>query len=392
LKICDLTQSYSATSGGVRTYLHAKRAFIRSSDHSHVLIVPGETDDVIHEGNLTTYSIKSMPIPNYGSYRFILRLDKVLRILKMERPDIVELGDAYLLPQAGFNCRRQFGSAVLGYYHTDFPTAYIEPVIQERFGNNMAARSRKWAENYARDIYNRCDATITGTAQFKDKLQTMGIENVFQIPLGVDTELFHPKCRDPQLRQELGLGPEDICLIYAGRLDGEKRVELLIHAFEQISDRFCGKILLMGDGPMKPWIQEKSKSNSKIVFIPYQHDRVQLARFMASSDIYVTAGSHETFGLSVIEAQASGLCVLGVNAGALKERVPAGLGVLSEADCPDAMADNMLSLSKGDFRKMGSRAREWVVSRFSWNQTFTFLLRLYQELHSRKEYANRKTA
>lgn len=55
--------------------------------------------------------------------------------------------------------------------------------------------------------------------------------------------------------------------------------------------------------------------------LPYRFfwrpDRIR--RALAAADIYVTAGPHETFGLSVIEAEASGLPVVGVDAGALRE-------------------------------------------------------------------------
>ena len=392
MKICDLTQSYSVTSGGVRTYIHAKRAYIKNTCHEHILIVPGEKDEAIRDGNLTTYKVKGISVPHCQPYRFILRLDKVMRLLKIEKPDIVELGDAYLLPQAGFYCRRQFGSSVVGFYHTDFPSAYVEPVMMERFGEKVAGLSKKRAEQYARDIYSRCDATLTSTVQFTEKLQNLGVENVYKLYLGVDAELFHPKRRDENLRKQLGFDSEDIAMFYAGRLDGEKRIDLIVNAFEKIQDRFPGKLIIMGEGRLKPWVQEKAERNPQILFLPYLHNRQELARHMASADIYVTAGPHETFGLSVIEAQASGLCVLGVNGGALIERVPESLGVLSPVDCLDDMAENMLALSRSNFREKGSRAREWVTSHFTWRHTFEHLFQIYEDLSHQNEISRRKTA
>ena len=50
-------------------------------------------------------------------------------------------------------------------------------------------------------------------------------------------------------------------------------------------------------------------------------DRAELARWLASADIYVSGMADETFGVSIVEAQASGLPVVGVAAGAMIDRV-----------------------------------------------------------------------
>ena len=55
----------------------------------------------------------------------------------------------------------------------------------------------------------------------------------------------------------------------------------------------------------------------------YMRDRAELARWLASADIYVSGMADETFGVSIIEAQASGLPVVGVAAGAMIDRVTA---------------------------------------------------------------------
>lgn len=388
-----MTQSYSVTSGGVRTYLHAKQKAIRNTEHSHILIVPGESDRVIRTHNLTTCTIRGVPIPNCKPYRFLLRLDKVQQILRSEMPDIIELGDSYLLPQTAFYCRRFFETTVVGFYHTDFPTAYVEPIVQERLGSRLASFSKKRVEQYARDLYNRCDATVTSSRQLESKLKSMGIDNVRYISLGVDINQFHPAKRNPRIRRSLGLEPGDAGLIYAGRLDGEKRADLLVHAFNRISDHFPGRLILMGEGPLKLWIKEQCRHNSKITLLPYEHNREKLASFLASSDIYVTAGPHETFGLSVIEAQASGLCVIGVDAGALKERVPASLGVLCRPDHVESMANAMMeTVRDSGFRQMGIQARATIEAGLSWQHTFARLFGLYDELSKTDGNRHRKIA
>ena len=70
----------------------------------------------------------------------------------------------------------------------------------------------------------------------------------------------------------------------------------------------------------------------------YVADRAELARWLASADIYVSAMADETFGVSIVEAQASGLPVVGVAAGAMIDRVTDAVGRLGPVGDADAMA------------------------------------------------------
>jgi len=84
--------------------------------------------------------------------------------------------------------------------------------------------------------------------------------------------------------------------------------------------------------------------------------------------------AHETFGISVIEAQACSLPVVGVNAGAMPERVPPSLGLLGPVDDPEAMTKNITSIwTCGDIDMMGQDARGHVETHFSWAKTFAHL-------------------
>ena len=103
-------------------------------------------------------------------------------------------------------------------------------------------------------------------------------------------------------------------------------------------------------------------------------DRAQLARMLASADIYVSAMADETFGLSVLEAQASGLPVVGFASGAMVQRVPPALGRLVPLDDTAAMATAVVEVWHGDHAAMGLQAREHVTTQFGWQRTFDMLL------------------
>jgi alpha-1,6-mannosyltransferase len=89
---------------------------------------------------------------------------------------------------------------------------------------------------------------------------------------------------------------------------------------------------------------------------------------------------HETFGLSVIEAQACGLPVLGVRSGAMLDRVVADTGILVRPDSPEAIAQALEMTPREAWRRMGRNARELVEASFSWARTAQRLLTLYESL------------
>jgi alpha-1,6-mannosyltransferase len=130
-------------------------------------------------------------------------------------------------------------------------------------------------------------------------------------------------------------------------------------------------------------VEAVASSTDRIVLLPYQSDRHELARVLASADIYLTAGPHETFALSVVEAQASGLPVIGVRAGALLERVPESVGLLGEVDSAAAMAENIVMLSSNGLRAKGRQARRVIERTLTWESSISRLLETYERLRSR---------
>ncbi|MBD3289628.1 glycosyltransferase [candidate division KSB1 bacterium] len=383
MKICDLIQAYTSTSGGIRRYIDQKSEFIGNyTDHEHLIIKPGASDQCHRSANMIAYEIESPYLPNYKPYRFNYRLDKVFSILKEEKPDIIELASPYILPWSAFCFRKLHACKVIGFYHTDFPTTYVKSSVTARLGEKTGQTAESIATQYAKLIYENCDGTIFPSQMMQEKYRDTDILNSKYIPLGVDLDVFHPGQRDLQIRKKYAQNEDDILLIYAGRLDHEKRVNSLMNAFKILSKTGKFSMILVGNGPLKPELLTQAEQNNRLFVLPYQSEQADLARLLASADIYVTAGPHETFALSVIEAQACGLPVVGVRAGALIERIPESVGALAEVNSPEDMAAKIMALSRSDFKSIGQNARKWVESSFSWNSIFNQIFAFYEFVQS----------
>lgn len=376
LLLCDLTQSYSPKGGGgVGTYMFEKRNFILNhTPHSLLQIVPGPEDKVVVNGRHIWAEVGADPVRGSPNYRFILRTGIVRELLKHYRPDVIESLCPWVLPWTAIHHRRAFPDTTLvAGYSTDFPNAHVYRVAQSMFGTTLGKAFRWLSYGYAEITYREFDWVYTLSPEICEVLAKHNVPRTSVLQLGVDIERFHPSRRDPGFRAELGLPGDGPLLIYAGRIDNEKRADRLIDMFRRLPPELGAAMVMIGDGKLREGLMEQAQG-LPIALPGFEADRTRLARALASADIYVSGMADETFGISIVEAQASGLPVVGVASGAMIERIPEGTGYLVPVDDTQAMADRVVQLWREGAAPMSLAARRHVEERFSWNRTFERLL------------------
>lgn len=156
------------------------------------------------------------------------------------------------------------------------------------------------------------DATIAVSDIVKDRLVRWGVRpgKITVIPNGVDTEElgFDPAARG-RARAQFGIAPDAYVIGALGRLDPNKRVDLTMEAAAPMLGEQC-KILVIGRGEDQARLEAAARRlgvTEHVIFGGYQSDTTAM---LSSFDLYVAASVQETFGLSVLEALASGLPVL----------------------------------------------------------------------------------
>jgi glycosyltransferase involved in cell wall biosynthesis len=156
------------------------------------------------------------------------------------------------------------------------------------------------------------DATIAVSDIVKDRLLRWGVRRgkITVIPNGVDTDElgFDPAARE-QVRAQFGIAPDTYVIGALGRLDPNKRVDLTMEAAAPMLGERC-KILVIGRGEDQARLEAAAQRlgvTEHVIFGGYQSDTTAM---LAAFDLYVAASVQETFGLSVLEALASGLPVL----------------------------------------------------------------------------------
>ena len=372
--ICDLTQSWSAKAGGgVGTYMKAKRDYVLAhTPHSLLQIVPGPEDKIVVDGRHIWAEVGADPVRGSPNYRFILRTKIVREILARYRPAIVESLCPWVLPWTAIHHRRASPeTALVAGYSTDFPNAHVFRVAQKLFGTPIGRGFQWLSYGYAEITYREFDWVYTLSDDIRGVLARRKIHRTSVLPLGVDITRFHPSKRDPGYRAELGLPGNGPLLIYAGRLDNEKRAQILIEMIRHLPPSLGAALVLIGDGKRRDDMIADA-AGLPIAFPGFVADREQLARALASSDIYVSGMADETFGISIVEAQSSGLPVVGVASGAMIDRIPEGLGLLGPVDDAAAMARNVEAVWRQNPREIGAAAH-LHAQQFSWDRTFELL-------------------
>ena len=381
---CDLTQSWSDVGGGVRTYLlHKRRHILASTPHSHLMIVPGSHDEIIEEERAVTVVIASPRVPGSPHYRLMLRNGAVRAALERFRPDLIECQDAYNLPWSAIGHRKRHPeTALVAAYMTDFATVYVERPLSKFLTKPVGGMLGRICYGYCGLLYRRFDAVFALSENGgAGKLRSLGIPSVDVAPLGVELGEFGTSRRDKRLRQKLGLADDQPLLIYVGRLDGEKKPDLVAEAFRRLPSALGAKLALIGEGPLKAEIA--ALGDDRIVMPGYLKDRAELARWLASADIYVSGMADETFGVSIVEAQASGLPVVGVAAGAMIDRVTDAVGRLGPVGDASAMAANILDVWEADRSAIAEQARAYALQ-FSWDSSMEALFtRVYPDAFAR---------
>lgn len=383
--VLDVTIFHTPSGGGVRTYLDAKARWMAARGVPHTLVLPAAGDSIEVEGTQRIYRLKSPPVPGTPGYRFLVSPQGLERIIQSERPDIIELGSPFLVPfLVRWATRDGPRPPLVGFYHSDLLRTYALPSVEWMGprGREMGALA---ARRYIRAVYGRCDVTVAASPTVARELESMGIPDVRLVPLGVDLALFHPLRRTGELHARLGIEKGVPLGIFCGRFCREKRLDVVLQAQALLPPSVRPHLVLVGKGQLAEALEKLAAGNPHLTVLPFEPDRVRLAGMMADADFYLAPGPGETFGLAIAEAMAAGLPVLGVDSGAVPDRIG---GEEAGELYPDGDVAGCVAALRRLLGRLGPELRDGARGRaerhWAWDRTFATLTALYDELLHRR--------
>jgi alpha-1,6-mannosyltransferase len=384
LKICDITQFYSPLSGGVKRYVHEKISYINdvASEHQHVLVIPGEKTELTENKRSRIYSIHSPLMSRTSRYRILLNLRAIENIFERERPDIIESGDPYQVSWKAIASGHALRIPVIGFYHSHFPEAYLRSA--EKFlGQTATEVVMDLARRYVCKLYNQFEVTLVPSLRLARLLQEWGVENVKDVNLGVNTEVFRPDPDDATFtRDSLGISSRQKLLLYIGRLAAEKNTQTLFRSFELLvqasPDRF--HLLVIGDGAQREQLEQLRQQTGSVTWIPYCTESTELARYYRAADLFVHPGIQETFGFVALESQACGTPVVGIRGSYMDRIIFHEQGSWADENSPEALANAILKFSESKLQRLGEIASRVADERHAWAHVFQRLFAIYAEV------------
>ncbi|MTD16118.1 glycosyltransferase [Nakamurella sp. YIM 132087] len=246
--------------------------------------------------------LPSVGVPGYHQLRVCLvRQRRMAELFADFRPDIVHLASPLVLGRTGARAAADLGLPTVAVFQTDvagFARHYGVPGTGQRMWTRLE------------EIHGLADLTLAPSRYATDLLTAHGIPRIAPWGRGVDRSQFHPGRRDADLHRTLGDG--QVLVGYAGRLAAEKELHQLAAATPPGS-----RLVVIGDGPERAALQRLLPD---AVFTG-RLSGAELARHVATLDVFVHPGRHETFCQGVQEALACGVPAVVAAGGGVQELV-----------------------------------------------------------------------
>ncbi|MFP5308171.1 MAG: glycosyltransferase [Actinomycetes bacterium] len=366
MRIVQLANLVTATSGGIRTYLDRTGAGYAAAGHERHLVVPGAHRRRVPGPGGTVTTLPGWAIPRSGGYRLLVDRAAVVRVLEELEPDTVEVNDRWSLGWVGPWARARGVRAVL--------------VAHERLDATVAT----WLPVGGRAVVARLDRALVGVdavvAPSRHAAAGLPVPATV-VPFGVDLERFRPR---PRRGEDQG----PLRLLVVGRLSREKRVERAVDALVELRRRgVAASLTVAGDGPERRRLERHGRG-APIHWRGHLGSRRTLAAVVASADVLLAPCEIETFGLAALEALASGVAVATVDGGAIRELlvgepVAGAVGAVSGVGLADAV--ERLVVRPRSVRRQAARQ---LAEGYGWDQTVARML----EVHGATSPATLRTA
>jgi alpha-1,6-mannosyltransferase len=277
--IADVAMFYGERSGGIRTYLNEKTRFAAGgAAFEHHVVVPGRRER--HENG--RHEVRSLRLAASNGYRLPLGVGALKDTLRSLRPDYVLLHDPFWGPHGVTQLAHRLRARVIAVHHAS--PALTAAAIPGPDGLYLPL---------LRHVYRRAYAAVDAVMSVVDPEPDSGRAATIPLRFGIH-RAFRPK---PTVRGRH--------LLYVGRLSREKRIEDLLAAAAALDPP--REVVIVGDGPARRALAARA---GPVRFVPFVADRDELASLYREAACVVDPGPHETFGLVVFEAAASGARVV----------------------------------------------------------------------------------
>src|SRR5437868_2560773 len=305
--------------------------------------------------------VPAFPIPGRSEYRLPVSLSaRVRRDLKQFKPNVVHISSPDFVGHRAVTWARRNRVAAVASVHTRFDTycayyglEFLEPL----------------ARGIMRRLYHRCEVVMAPAESTALILRAQRMNRDIAIwGRGVDREQFNPERRDMEWRRSIGIADDEMVIAFLGRIVMEKGLDVFtdaVRAFATFGLKY--RVLVIGEGPARPWFEEQLPDG---IFLGQQTGN-DLARALASADVFLNPSITEAFGNVTLESMACALPVLAAEATGATNLVRHGVtGMLLDGTEPDEFADALAAYARDpDLRRRHGEAGLATARQMDWDRS-----------------------
>lgn len=325
-------------------------------------------------------SIPAIPIPSRSEYRLPIALPaRVKRDLAEFNPNVVHVSSPDIVGHRAVTWARRRQIAAVASVHT-------------RFDTYLAYYHLQALEPLARDImrrfYHRCEVVMAPAESTAVILRAQRMNRDIAIwTRGVDRDQFNPDRRDMEWRRSIGIADDEMVIAFLGRVVMEKGLDVFADAVHAFAERgLKHRVLVIGEGPARPWFAQQLPD----AIFTGELTGDELARAVASSDLFLNPSITEAFGNVTLESMACGLPVIAAEATGATNLVRNGVtGTLVDGTEPDEFAEALAAYALDpDLRRRHGEAALAIAKTMDWDSINATVIRVYMHaIHKRERLA-----
>lgn len=236
------------------------------------------------------------------------------------KPDLVHVHHPFWLGSVGLWLAKRHKIPVIYTYHTRLEMyAHYVPLPGALFRNVIS-------HLIVRRFCNKCDGVIVPTYSTEEYLRLNGVKSRICVqPSGVEFERFNKphQLSRRQLRQQLGIGNDELVLISVSRLGREKNIKFLIDAIDplRLTTDKPFRLVLAGEGDDRAYLEnrvQQKQLQDQVRFVGAVSPDM-LPAYYQMADIFVFASKSETQGMVILEAMSAGLPVVAIRSSGIDD-------------------------------------------------------------------------
>ena len=382
MKILIAADTYYPQVNGASYFTHRLAQSLKAKGHS-VAVICASTK-ITREHNvrdgIDTYGAPSLPVGFYHNFRNPLPIFaniEARRTLEEFEPDIIHAQMHFLVSRAVLKRAKKLGIPAIATNHF-MPENLVHYLPLPKSGQKIVSDVLWW--DCTRVLKNArliTAPTKTAADMMHKHLRAIPVSN------GIDLKRFNPENNGEYLRERYNI-PNKTILLSVGRLDQEKKVDDILRAFKKTLLEVDAHLVIAGNGTEKQALISLAKElqiEKNVTFAGFVPD-VDLPNLYSIADIFVAAGVAELQCIVAMEAMATKLPVIAVNAVALPELVRDGEnGFLFESGDAQQLADKMTTLIRNEAlcSEMGAKSLE-IISAHDITKVIAQFEELYQKL------------